>query len=70
MSPGAERLFDAAMQLPFDERMALVGRLLDTTPDQAIGLTVDDDANLLQELERRYADREGEVTWAELESEG
>jgi len=69
MSPGAERLFDAAMELSADERIALVGRLLETTPDHAIGLPPDD-AGLLEELDRRYADPAGEVSWAELRAEG
>ena len=68
MSPGAERLFDAAMQLSADERVALIGRLLETTPDQAIGLPPDD-ATLLEELDRRYADSAGAVTWVELKAE-
>jgi|688.fasta_scaffold2697604_1 hypothetical protein len=68
MSPGAERLFDAAMQLSPDERIALIGRLLETTPDQAISLPPDD-AGLLEELDRRYADSGGEVSWAELRAE-
>lgn len=68
MSPNAERLFDAAMQPSADERVALIGRLLETTPDQTIGLPADD-AGLLQELDRRYADSAGAVTWVELNAE-
>jgi hypothetical protein len=68
MSPGAERLFDAAMQLSADERVALIGWLLETTPDQAIGLPPDA-AALLEELDRRYADSAGAVTWVELKAE-
>lgn len=68
MSPNAERLFDAAMQLSADERVALIGRLLETTPEQTIGLPADD-AALLEELDRRYADSAGAVPWVELKAE-
>jgi hypothetical protein len=68
MSPSAERLFDAAMELSADERIALIGRLLETTPDQPIGLPPDN-ADLLEELDRRYADSAGAVTWVELRAE-
>jgi hypothetical protein len=68
MSPSAERLFDAAMELSADERIALIGRLLETTPDQPIG-PPPDDADLLEELDRRYADSAGAVTWVELRAE-
>lgn len=68
MSPNAERLFDAAMQLSTDERVALIGRLLETTPNQVIGLPPDD-AGLLEELDCRYADSAGVVSWVELKAE-
>jgi hypothetical protein len=56
------------MELSADERIALIGRLLETTPDQPIGLPPDD-ADLLEELDRRYADSAGGVTWVELRAE-
>lgn len=68
MSPNAERLFDAAMQLSADERVALIGRLLETTPDPAIGLAAED-VDLLDELDRRHADSVGAVPWVELKAE-
>jgi len=55
------------MQLSADERVALIGLLLETTPDQTIGLPADD-AGLLQDFDRRYADSAGAVTWVEIES--
>ena len=62
-------LFEAAMQLPEEERLSLVSRILDTMPDQDVTTCVDD-PDLLVELERRFADPEGAVPWSELRAEG
>ena len=68
MDRGLDRLFDAAMMLPEGDRVALIRRLLETVPDREIGLALDD-PNLEAELDRRFADREGEVSWADLRAE-
>lgn len=63
-----DRLFNAAMILPEGDRVALIERLLETMPDREIGLAMDD-PNLEAELDRRFADHEGEVSWADLRAE-
>lgn len=64
----SETVFEAALRLPEAERLALVSRLLETMPaeDSAISL---DDASLVEELDRRFADREGSIEWSDLRAE-
>jgi hypothetical protein len=62
-------LFEAALQLPEEERLSLVSRILDTLPDHDVTTCVDD-PDLLVELERRFADPEGAISWSELRAEG
>ena len=68
MQPGYEAIFEAALKLPENERLTLVSRILETMPaeDSFIAL---DDALLVEELDRRFADREGSVAWSELRAE-
>lgn len=68
MSLPMESVLAAAMELPEGERFALVARLLETMPadDSAVSL---DDASFAEELDRRFADREGSVEWSELRTE-
>ncbi len=65
MQPPSDAVFEAALKLPEQERLALVSRLLETMPpeDSAISL---DDANLIEELDRRFADRDGRVPWSDV----
>jgi len=68
MSQPSDSIFDAAMLMPEDERVELVGRLLATMPEHEIGLSIDS-ADLLPELDSRFADRDGEVRWTALRAE-
>ncbi|MCX7425151.1 MAG: hypothetical protein NTW96_05930 [Planctomycetia bacterium] len=68
MSLPVETVLAAAMELPEGERFALVARLLETMPADDSAITLDDDA-LVEELDRRLADREGSVPWSELRAE-
>jgi hypothetical protein len=65
MSVDPETVFNAALQLSEGERVQLAYRILDTVPDEAPGLSIDD-PNLLDELKRRLADRENFVPRFEL----
>jgi len=64
----SETVFEAALGLPENERLALVSRLLETMPVDESAIALDDDS-LVEELDRRFADREGSVTWHELRAE-
>lgn len=63
-----EVVFDAALKLPESERLILVSRLLETMPADDTCLSLDD-ATLIKELDRRFADRTGSIPWSELKSE-
>ena len=65
MQPTADTIFEAAVKLPEGERMELVSRLMDTLPD-APNLLCVDDANFIEELDRRAADDSGSISWSEL----
>ena len=64
----SETVFEAALGLPENERLALVSRLLETMPVDESAISLDDES-LVEELDRRFADREGSVTWPELRAE-
>jgi len=64
----SETVFEAALGLPENERLALVSRLLETMPVDDSAISLDDDS-LVEELDRRFADREGSVMWPELRAE-
>jgi hypothetical protein len=64
----SETVFEAALGLPENERLALVSRLLETIPVDDSGVSLDDDA-LVEELDRRFADREGSIEWSALRAE-
>lgn len=68
MSLDAQQLFDAALQLPEAQRYELVARLLAATPEELTGLSFDDE-NLIAELNRRAADRDGAIDWQTLRAE-
>jgi hypothetical protein len=68
MQSTPEVILEAAMRLPETERLVVVSRLLETLPAEDTGLSLDDES-LLDELDRRFADREGSVSWPELRAE-
>ncbi len=68
MSLPSDTVFEAALELPENERLVLVSRLLETIPVDDLSLSLDDDS-LCEELDRRFVDREGEVDWSELRTE-
>jgi hypothetical protein len=63
-----EAILDAALHLTESERLTLVSRLLETVPVEDFAVSVYDPA-LADELDRRFADREGSVTWPDLRAE-
>ena len=65
-SPGHSQ---RGLQLPENERLAIVSRLLETLPPEDITISLDD-AQLAEELDRRFADSEGAVPWSDLKAEG
>jgi hypothetical protein len=69
MEHNANEIFEAALTLPENDRLALASRLLDTASAEDVGLSLDD-PSLIDELERRFADRAGSVGWSELRAEG
>jgi hypothetical protein len=68
MDANLNQVFDAAMALPASDRLALVSLLLDTVVPVADDISLDD-PSLLDELDRRFNDREGAVDWSELRAE-
>ena len=68
MSLPSDTVFEAALELPENERLVLVSRLLETIPVDDLSLSLDYDS-LCEELDRRFVDREGEVDWSELRTE-
>jgi putative addiction module component (TIGR02574 family) len=68
MQATPEVIYEAALKLPEGERLTLVSRLLETMPAEDSCLSLDDES-LAGELDRRFADREGSVTWPELRAE-
>jgi hypothetical protein len=68
MSSSADQAFEVAMRLPEEDRVALIGRLLETMPARDFGLSLDT-PNRLEELDRRFTDQEGEIRWADLRAE-
>ena len=61
----AKDILEAALSLPEDDRFQLVAQLLESFPCDGFGLSVDD-ADLLQELDRRFADPAGAVPLSQL----
>ena len=68
MQQTSEMIFEAALELPESERLTIVSRLLETMPPEDSSASLDD-PSLIEELDRRFADREGSVTWPELRAE-
>ncbi len=69
MQYDADAIFDAAIQLPENDRLDLVSRLLETLPEGSVTMSLDD-PELRAEIERRFADQAGAVPWADLRAEG
>ncbi len=69
MQPSSESILAEALKLPDDEKMVIVSRLLEALPPEDLALSVDD-PQFAEELQRRFADREGGIPWPELHAEG
>ena len=65
MSPGADSIVAAALQLSDDERMSIVARLLETLPSDQEGPDLDD-PEFTKEMDRRAADLEGSMDWSQV----
>jgi putative addiction module component (TIGR02574 family) len=61
----SEEILEAALRLPEDDRFQLVTQLLESFPNDSSGLSVDD-AELLEELDRRFADPADAVPLSKL----
>jgi hypothetical protein len=68
VSSSTDQAFEVAMRLPEEDRVALIGRLLETMPTREITLSLAA-PDLLEELDRRFADRDGEIRWVDLQAE-
>jgi hypothetical protein len=68
MTPTRESVLAAAMTLPESERLEIAVELLGCLPPEIIGLSLDD-PDLHAKLEARSRDRDGSVTWEELQAE-
>lgn len=58
-----EAIFEAAMNLPENERLDLASRLLDTVPP---GIMSPDDPDFIAELDRRFNDGSPTIPWTEI----
>lgn len=62
-------VFNAALELSETEQIKLLARLMKTLPIQNKNLSIDD-PDFMQELDRRFNDRDGSIPWSELRNEG
>jgi len=69
MQSDPQAILDAALRLSENERLAIVSRLLETLPPEDMTVSLDD-PQLVEELDRRFADDEGAVPWSDLKAEG
>ena len=60
-----QEILEAALGLPEDDRFQLVTQLLESFPNDSFGVSLDD-PDLLDELDRRFADTEGAVPLSKL----
>ena len=58
-----DMIFEAAMNLPENERLDLAARLMDTVPP---GIMSEDDPGFLAELESRFNDNSPTILWTEI----
>ena len=63
-----DKILQAALKLPERERLTLISRLFESVPPDDQGVSLDDE-ELIEELDRRFADPDGAVSWAELRAE-
>lgn len=61
----AEEILEAALNLPDEDRFQLVARLLESFPSDGFGASLDDD-DLMEELDRRFADTTNAVPLSKL----
>jgi hypothetical protein len=58
-----DTIFEAALNLPENERLDLAARLLDTVPP---GIMSIDDPEFIAELDRRFNDGSPTIPWSEI----
>jgi hypothetical protein len=63
-----DAILKAALQLSEADRLALVDELMDTLPENALGLS-DDDPDFAEELKRRSGDLDGSIRREDLRDE-
>lgn len=68
MQADSQSILNAALQLPENDRLAIVSRLLESLPPEDLTISLDD-AQLIEELDRRFADSDGAVAWSDLKAE-
>ena len=61
----AEEILAAALNLPEEDRFQLVAQLLESFPNDGFGASVDDD-DLMEELDRRFADSTNAIPLSKL----
>ena len=60
-----QEILEAALGLPEDDRFQLVTQLLESFPNDNAGVSLDD-VDLLEELDRRFADSDDAVPLSKL----
>lgn len=68
MTPTVKSVLAEAMTLTESERLEIAMELLDCLPPEVIPLSLDD-LDLHAKLEARSRDRDGAITWLELQAE-
>jgi putative addiction module component (TIGR02574 family) len=64
--PGTrEEILEAALRLSVEDRFVIASELLESLNEDLPGLSIDD-SDLIAELERRAADREGSIPWEQV----
>jgi putative addiction module component (TIGR02574 family) len=58
-----DSIFEAALNLPDCDRLALATRLLDTVPPEIMSI---DDPEFIAELDRRFNDGSPTIPWSEV----
>jgi putative addiction module component (TIGR02574 family) len=58
-----DTIFEAALNLPDSERLALATRLLDTVPPEIMSI---DEPEFIAELDRRFNDGSPTIPWSEI----
>jgi hypothetical protein len=59
-----DETFEAAVNLPEDQRLELVDRLMDATPPD--GIMSDGDPGFHDELQRKFSDGSESIPWSEV----